>query len=148
MTLPPNPPPIPYQPQAQPVDTSALDVLGVFYYVLACLYLVGGFIPFLYVLFGIFVGVSGAANADNAEQAHGMAAFGGFMACIGIFFGALFWILSFLYFLTGGGLRNRKRLTLCYVMAGLVCLVFPLGTVLGVFTFVCLSKPGMKAMFA
>jgi hypothetical protein len=63
--------------------------------------------------------------------------------CIGLF--CIIWAV--LCLLTGISLNAQRRRTLCMVTAGLMCLNIPLGTILGVFTFVVLSRPSVKALF-
>jgi hypothetical protein len=44
-------------------------------------------------------------------------------------------------------LTRRRRYTFCLVIAGLLCLWMPFGTILGVFTLVTLTKPPVRAQF-
>jgi hypothetical protein len=44
-------------------------------------------------------------------------------------------------------LRKRRHRTLSFVMACLTCINIPLGTALGVFTLVVLSRPSVKALY-
>jgi hypothetical protein len=57
------------------------------------------------------------------------------------------WAFAALIFVAGRSLAARKRYTFCFVMAALCCASFPLGTVLGVFTILVLTRPTVKAMF-
>ena len=145
------PPPMPYQSQqvSSDLEQSNLQTLSIFYFIVAGLQALIGLVPLIYVGFGILVGFVGAAGANKGGGggAGGIMALGGMMACFGFFLSAMFWTFAFLNFTVGRSLRARKRLTLCYVMAALICLHAPLGTVLGVFTFVVLSKPGVKESF-
>lgn len=52
-----------------------------------------------------------------------------------------------LNFLAARGLAQRRHWTLCAVVAGLNCLQMPLGTILGVFTLVVLTRDGVRAGF-
>ncbi len=148
MTSLPPPVPIPYSPPPGPTDSdiSTLNMLGIFYYVFAGLLGAAGCIPLIYVIFGVIFGVAGAASSDSGGAA-AAAGVGGFFVCFGLFCSVMIWIFAGLYFLAGRGLRNQRSLTVCYVAAGLACLNIPLGTVLGVFTFVTLGKPGVKGLF-
>jgi hypothetical protein len=49
--------------------------------------------------------------------------------------------------MTAASLGTRRRRTLCLVTAGLTCASFPLGTALGIFTFIVLSRPTVKTLF-
>lgn len=57
------------------------------------------------------------------------------------------WALAACIFAAGRFLAARKRYYFCMVIAALSCIVFPIGTVLGVFTLLVLSRPSVKAMF-
>jgi hypothetical protein len=59
----------------------------------------------------------------------------------------LWWAFAALIFVAGRSLAARKRYTFCFVIAALCCASFPLGTVLGVFTILVLTRPTVKAMF-
>ena len=48
----------------------------------------------------------------------------------------------------GRCLRRRRRYTFCLVVAAISCAFVPFGTVLGIFTLVVLTRPGVKPMFA
>lgn len=58
------------------------------------------------------------------------------------------WTLGGLTAYAGRCIRDRKNHTLIFVIAGLNCFfAMPLGTILGVFTFVVLSRPAVQEMF-
>jgi O-antigen/teichoic acid export membrane protein len=48
----------------------------------------------------------------------------------------------------GRCLTQRRRYTLCLVVAALSCMLMPFGTVLGIFTLIVLMRPPVKAAFA
>jgi hypothetical protein len=47
----------------------------------------------------------------------------------------------------GVQLRNRRWWTFCYLTGWGECLMFPFGTVLGIFTIIVLSRPSVKRLF-
>ena len=62
--------------------------------------------------------------------------------------GAAFaWVLAVLLAVTGRKLSQQRGHTFCFVVAILECLWMPLGTILGVFTLVVLTRPSVKALF-
>jgi hypothetical protein len=63
------------------------------------------------------------------------------------FMGVLVGGIAVLKFLTARALGRRRGRTLCQVCAALTCLSVPLGTLLGIFTFMVLSRPTVMAMF-
>jgi hypothetical protein len=130
-------------------DQEHLRLLSIFHYVmggLACL------LP-LFSLIYIGMGVAVLSGKLPSAGAHGHSAAAGDL--IGgwffIAFGALFFLSgvvgAILNFLAGHSLAKRERRTLCLVVAGLNCLHMPLGTLLGVFTFIVLARPSVQALF-
>ena len=57
------------------------------------------------------------------------------------------WMLAVLLIVAGRFLKRHKRRVFCMVVAGISCLFMPVGTVLGVFTIMLLSRPTVKAIF-
>jgi hypothetical protein len=47
----------------------------------------------------------------------------------------------------GAQIRNRRWWTFCYLTGWGECLMFPFGTVLGIFTIIVLSRPSVKRLF-
>lgn len=69
--------------------------------------------------------------------------FAGFVGC----FILVGWAVGGLTLFAGRCIRDRERLILILVMAGLSCLSFPFGTILGVVTFIVFSKEETKSEF-
>lgn len=98
------------------------------------------------------------AMGDVAGQQTGIAPLGGSpeaiieglgsaivtMAVLGI---VLIVVTTVGFFLIGLKLRQRRWWTFCYLAGWGECLMFPFGTILGVFTIVVLSRPGVKRSF-
>jgi hypothetical protein len=147
-SFPPPPPDYEYAPGFVPPDrdTDHLRILSIFWYVIAGLECLGACFGLIYIVLGIvaFAGGMGRQAADGPPPA----ALGGLFSCVGVFFLALAGTLAFLSFKVARSLVARRSLTLCYVMAAILCLSIPLGTILGVFTLVVLSRPSVKASFA
>jgi hypothetical protein len=74
-------------------------------------------------------------------------AVGAILLMVGVFIVLLVGTISTLTILAGRSLAQRQRYTLCMVMACISCLSVPLGTALGVFTLVVLSRPSVKQKF-
>lgn len=124
-------------------DESHLKLLSIFYYVMAAL---GAFA--LVAVLGLSVlifGVLGAGNAHGhgapeAGELTALAVMMGLSAVLGL-------AASVLQFLTAQRLRQRRSRGLCQFTAAITCLSFPLGTVLGAFTFIVLGRPSVRAAF-
>lgn len=124
-------------------DESHLKLLAIFYYVFAAL---GALALLMVAALGALV--FGMAGLDG----HGSAAFGGSDVAVLVVVLLLSAVLSLagavLQFMTAQRLRRRRRRNLCQFTAAITCLSFPLGTLLGVFTFIVLARPSVRAAFA
>jgi hypothetical protein len=73
---------------------------------------------------------------------------GGVFGGIGLFIILLSAVWVVLDLLAGRYLAEARNRGFCMVVAALNCLSVPLGTALGVFTFVVLARPSVEARFA
>lgn len=141
----------PYSPPLEAPDVVSRDldhlrILSIFYYVYAGFTFFFALIPLIYIGLGIAM-LSGALDLDNAggnppppEIGYIFIAVGGGLMCLGMLMGALM-------IMAGRRLAAQRGYTYCMVIAVLLCLHFPLGTVLGVFTIVILMRDSVKALF-
>jgi hypothetical protein len=137
------PPPTPASPFEQIRDVEHLRVLSICHYVLAGLAAMGGCVPILHLGMGIAMVNEAFGSGRQAPPA-----FLGwiFIAVAGVLMVAL-WIMAILLFLAARNLALHRRPTFCFVVACICCLQVPLGTILGVFTILVLSRPSVKALF-
>ncbi|MGN7915865.1 hypothetical protein [Lysobacter sp. ESA13C] len=127
-------------------DASQLRTLSILYYVLAGL---NAFMLLSFVgVFAIIVALAPAGPATSETSS------GDSTMASGIAFGLI--LASFVFslacaglqFMTARRLRERRSPRFCQIVAGLSCLSVPLGTLLGVFTFIVLARPSVQAQFA
>jgi len=90
------------------------------------------------------VGIVGGTQARGGGPP---AVFGIFFLTMGLVAMGIGVTEALLLYIAGRFLGERSHYTYCFVIAILSCLSFPLGTVLGVFTLVVLSRPSVKARF-
>jgi hypothetical protein len=114
-----------------------LRLLGIFHYILGGLGIPLSFLPLLHAVVGFVMMVEGEAPPFLGAA---MMGFAGLFILIG-----LIWALG--QIAAGYHLRARGCYTFCFVVACIECLSVPLGTVLGIFTIVTLSKDEAKALF-
>jgi branched-subunit amino acid ABC-type transport system permease component len=121
-----------------------LQLLSIFHYIAAGLTALFGCFPLMHVAIGILM-LTGAFDTDSEEMPAGL------IAALFIALPALFslglWIIALLTLLAGRKLAKKRSHTFCLVVAGVECLCMPIGTVLGVFTIITLTKPGVKEVF-
>jgi hypothetical protein len=68
-------------------------------------------------------------------------------AITGGLMGLLMIALGICQIMAGRKLKECKSKTFCQVIAGITCLHFPTGTVLGILTFVVMNRPSVMTMF-
>ncbi|TDJ54551.1 MAG: hypothetical protein E2O40_07210 [Planctomycetota bacterium] len=131
-------------------DEQHLTSLVVAYYVMAGLTLMFGCAGVLYLVFGVgivFLSDDLVAADPNAPPQGVIQLIGGVLAGVGVLIALLQFVSTVLLVMTARFLATRRYRTFCLVVAGLTCLSVPLGTALGVFTFVVLARPGVIERF-
>jgi hypothetical protein len=121
-----------------------LDLLAIFYYVLAGLLTLLSFLPLLYFSFIWQL-------LRNPDVMHGQQPPPEFLGTIllvaGFVFAVMGWVWAGLIALAGRFLQKRKNRIYCLVMAAVACMFQPFGTILGVFSIVILLRPEVEALF-
>ncbi len=116
-------------------------------------YLVSGGFAALFSFFGLLylgIGLVFALVVSHtpATSGEGPPAFIGWIfAGVGLvfFLGAI--AVAIAKFYGASSLRRRKSRTFCMVVAGISCLEFPYGTLLGVATFIVLGRDSVQRLF-
>jgi len=150
---PPNPPPWAQQPQYQQPpywlppnrDAEHLKLLSTFHYVLGGVMGFFGCAPIIHVFIGVLALMGKMQTQGNGQPPPPW--FGWVFIIMGSFAIVLGWTLATCLLIAAGRLRKKRNWTFCFVVACVSCLFAPMGTVLGVFTILVLSRPTVKAMF-
>ncbi len=130
-------------------DASQLRLLSIFHYVVAAITALFSLFPVLHLVMGLAM-VTGKLpmEADASMETINPQLFGWiFVAFAGVFIACGLALAAFMA-LAGRCLAQRRRHTLCLVVAAISCMLMPIGTVLGVFSLVVLMRPSVKAAFA
>lgn len=129
-------------------DLEHLKILSILFYVLAGLCLFPMLFGLLYMVMGIFFGATMmSADLPTRPGEPPPALFGGIFVFVGLAISLIFGVIGFLALKTGKNLSKKQGYTFCFVVACLVCLWMPLGTILGVFTIIVLMRDSVKAIF-
>lgn len=162
-SVPPLPPPVNYGAYGgggagfvSPADFQArqdaehLRLLSIFHYVVGGLTALFGCFGLIYVVMGIIFLAFPESMQDGRPGHAGdppPAFLGWIFVGIGTFFTVLGWTMAALTIYGGVCLKRRQKRTFTLVTAGLNCLQVPFGTALGVFTFMVLNRPSVRALY-
>jgi hypothetical protein len=124
-------------------DEEHLRLLAIFHYVLAGFHVFGGCFPLIYVVLGVAMMTGGFDGGRNPPPPM----MGFFFAVFGAAITLFLWGFAFLKVLTGRWLTQHTHHRFCFVVACIECINMPLGTTLGIFTILVLSRPSVKALF-
>src|SRR5450755_588604 len=127
-------------------DREHLRLLSIFHYVMAGLACLLPLFSLIYIGMGAMM-LSGKMHSSSPAAMHGDLVGGWIFVGAGSIFFLMGVVGAILNFLAARALATRQRRTLCLVVAGLNCLHMPLGTLLGVFTFIVLARPSVQALF-
>jgi hypothetical protein len=132
------------------IDEEHLKLLSLGYVISGGVAVMFSLFGLLYVFIGIIVGTAVAhAPAATGRPGEPPPAFVGWLfAGIGVAFFLVAIAMAIARFWAALSIRRRKSRILCMVVAGLNCLEFPYGTLLGVLTFVVLARDSVARTFA
>ncbi len=124
-------------------DSQHLKLLSIFHYVLGGMTALFALFPIFHLVFGLFM-VLAPEKLGNGPPPQ---AIGWLFIVFALAFILAGWVFAVLVALAGRFISGRKHYTYCFVMACIECLCMPFGTVLGVFTILVLTRPGVKELF-
>jgi hypothetical protein len=126
-------------------DVEHLRLLSIFHYVVGGITAFAACVPCIHLGLGIAL-VSGMLPAKPGQE--GIHIFlGWFLIVLASLLILAGWTLAVSIVVAGRSLARRTNYTRCFVVAGIQCILFPFGTVLGVFTIIVLSRPSVKVLF-
>lgn len=123
-------------------DAEHLDLLAVFHYVVAGLGALCSMIPLIHFFLGLGLATGQLEGDDPVAQKVGV-----FFVIIATCLILAGLTVSVLVVFAGRFLKQRRRYTYCLVIAAILCLMMPFGTVLGVFTIIVLMRDSVRGMF-
>jgi hypothetical protein len=127
-------------------DLSHLKILSIGHYVLGALTALFGLFPLVYVFLGALVIV--APPSSKPGDPPPPTAVGWVFVAFGVLFSLAIWFFAFGAIYAGRQIAKHQKHTFCLVMAAFICLLFmPLGTILGIFTFIVLQRDSVKQLF-
>ena len=138
-------PPLLPPPSLTPQDEEHLKIVAILHYFAAGFFALTGCASIIHLSIGILM-LSGAVPMKPNEQAE--ATFmGAFFTGISLLWMAVWWVMGILIAVGGRNLQLRRSWLFGLLIALLLTMHAPLGTLLGVFTLFILLRPNVKAVF-
>ena len=123
-------------------------MLSIFYYVGAALFGCFACFPIIHLVIGLMMALDpGSMNGGSGGGSPPPPALGWIMAAFAGAFILIGWASAISLFFTARFITRRKHHLFCLVISGIACLNIPLGTILGVFSFIILLRPTVKELF-
>jgi len=128
------------------IDQKHLQLISTFHYVVGGILVFFACMPLIHFSVGIAI-MSGALDgANNANQGPPVF-FGAIFAVMGALFFIIGQALAWLIIYSGKQIKKREHYTFSFVLACVMCMFMPLGTILGIFTIILLSKESIKQLY-
>ena len=126
-------------------DTEHLKLLEIFHYIVGGVAFLFACLPLIHLALGIAIIVAPESMGSNSQPAP---AFVGYLfAGMAIVFILIGWTSAICTIASGRMIARRKRRMFSIVMGGILCVFFPFGTALGVFTIIILSRESVKSLY-
>jgi len=128
-------------------DEEHLKLLAVFHYVVAALGALFACFPLIHVSLGIMMVTRPEFMTAGQKGPLPPVWAGYFLIIVGGFFVLLGWTAAVATFVSGRFIAKRRRRMFSFVMAAILCMFMPFGTVLGIFTIIVLSKESVQRLY-
>ncbi len=130
-------------------DLDHLRMLSIFHYVVGGLIALFSCIPFIHLGMGImFLTGNFPQPPQQANQPEfPVQMFGLMFTIIPAIIILCGWTLAICTIVAGKKLGKQKGYMFCLVIAGILCMFAPVGTILGVFTIIVLLRDSVKSLF-
>ncbi len=126
-------------------DAEHLRLLALFHRILGGILALFGCFPGIYVFMGaMFLASPPPSKGHDSPPPEWL---GGLFISIGLIGILVVWALAICVYCVAGQLDSRTRYGYCFAIAIIECLFQPLGTALGVFSLIVLTRPSVKALF-
>jgi hypothetical protein len=127
-------------------DQDQLKLLAILYYLLAGLAML--MTVFFTVMFFVLPDYwNGMQPRINGAPMTGTEGGGHFFSVLSMIYLGIFMLGAFLCTMTGFCLMRQHGRGFCIVISGLMCLLFPIGTLLGVATLMVLGRDSVRQLF-
>jgi hypothetical protein len=133
-------------PLHQSQDEEHLRLLAIFHYVVA---IIGAFFacfPLLHVAMGAMM-ITNPHFMSGGQKGTPPPSLGYLFIAMGCVFVLFGWAAAICTFISGRCSARRRKRLFSFVVAAILCMFVPFGTVLGVFTIIVLSKESVQRLY-
>ncbi|MEO6994417.1 MAG: hypothetical protein ABI273_12355 [Lacunisphaera sp.] len=127
-------------------DEEHLRLLAIFHYVVAGLGALFACFPLIHVAVGLMLFYH-RGIPSHGQQGAPPEWFGLLFVVVGGFFVLLGWTAAICTFISGRYLARRRKRLFSFVMAAILCMFMPFGTILGIFTLIVLSRESVQQLY-
>jgi len=127
-------------------DLEHLRLLSIFHYIIGGLAALFALFPLIHVGIGVWMLTSPETMSQNSGEPP-VELFGYLFAGVGLFFVLVGETMAGLIIYSGRQIQKREKYLYSFVVACVMCLFIPFGTILGVFTIIVLSRDSVKRMY-
>lgn len=128
-------------------DEEHLKLLATFHYVVAGLGALFACFPLMHVGVGVMMLTNPELLSDGRNAAPPPAAMGYFFIIMGGLFVLMGWAAAVCTFISGRYLARRRKRMFSFIVAAVLCMFVPFGTVLGIFTIIVLSRESVQRLY-
>jgi hypothetical protein len=126
-------------------DVEHLKIVAILHYFAGGLFALTGFASIIHLSLGVLM-LSGAVPMKPSEQAEATV-IGAIFTGVALIWMLSWWMFAIVIAIGGRNLQLRRSWGFALVVALLLAIHAPLGTLLGVFTILILLRPTVKAVF-
>lgn len=136
----------PLPPPLSTKDAEHLRLLSIFHYIVGAIGAFFACFPLIHVVIGVMMVTQ--PEAMGGHHGEGPPAFFGYLfAGIGLSLALFGWAAAICTIISGRMLAQRRRRMFSFVVAAILCLFLPFGTILGVFTIIVLSRDSVRRLY-
>ncbi|RTZ93218.1 MAG: hypothetical protein DSY91_02545 [Deltaproteobacteria bacterium] len=126
-------------------DKRNIRLLAIFHYVMGGLTGLFACMPLIHLFIGIAVLKEGLSKNPSGGPSPELV--GWIFIIVAVLLILAGWTLAVLMIIAGRKLSKFKSRTFCLVIGAIECALIPIGTILGVFTLILLTKDSVKDLF-
>ena len=128
-------------------DLEHLRLLAIFHYIIGGVAALFALFPLIHVGIGLWMLLSPGNITDQQQGGPPVEMIGYLFAGVGLLFVLIGETLAGLIIYSGRQIQRREKYLFSFVVACVMCLFIPFGTVLGVFTLLVLSRDSVKRIY-